>query len=141
MSEINAAFGVLQLKHIDGALAKRKEIDAAYREQLADVKGIHCLGGTGEAASNHSYFPILMQPDYPLSREALYQKLKDHGIFARRYFYPLISDFPMYRSMSSAQRNNLPVATEAAANVLCLPIYPNLKYEELQRVINIICRA
>lgn len=126
MSELNAAFGLLQLKHIDGALARRKEIDVAYRAQLAGIKGIHCLDDSGEAESNHSYFPILVQPEYPLSRDALYQKLKDHGIYARRYFYPLISDFPMYRSMPSAQRDNLPVAADASAKVLCLPIYPTL---------------
>jgi dTDP-4-amino-4,6-dideoxygalactose transaminase len=141
MSELNAAFGLLQLKHIDGALDSRKAIDVAYREQLADVKGIHCLGDVGETASNHSYFPILVQADYPLSRDTLYQKLKDHGIFARRYFYPLISDFPMYRSMPSAQRDNLPVAAEAAAKVMCLPIYPNLQSQEQQRVIDIIRAA
>lgn len=138
MSELNAALGLLQLKHIDGARARRKEIDAAYREQLTGVKGIRCLGDADEEVSNYSYFPILVQPDYPLSRDALYQKLKDHGIYARRYFYPLISDFPMYRSMPSAQRDNLPVAADASLKVLCLPIYPNLQLQELQRVINII---
>jgi dTDP-4-amino-4,6-dideoxygalactose transaminase len=138
MSEINAAFGLLQLRHVDGALARRKEIDVAYREQLAGVQGIHCLGDAGETQANHSYFPILVQPDYPLSRDALYQMLKDNGIYARRYFYPLISDFPMYRSMPSAQRDNLPVAADASAKVLCLPIYPNLQSQEQQRVTDLI---
>jgi dTDP-4-amino-4,6-dideoxygalactose transaminase len=138
MSEFNAALGVLQLKHIERALTRRKEIDATYREQLTGVKGIHCLGDGGETQSHHAYFPILVQPDYSLSRDALYQKLKDHGIHARRYFYPLISDFPMYRSMPSAQRGNLPVAAAAAATVLCLPIYPALMPEAQKRVIDII---
>ena len=138
MSEINAAFGLLQLKHIDDALARRKMIDAAYRDQLADVKGIRCLSDAGEKLANHAYFPILVQPDYPLSRDALYQKLKDHGIYARRYFYPLITDFPMYRGMPSAQRENLPVATAAAQEVLCLPIYPTLVESDLTRVISIL---
>jgi len=138
MSELNAAFGLLQLKHIDGALARRKEIDVAYREKLVGIQGIHCLEDANETEANHSYFPILVQPDYPLSRDNLYQKLKDHDIFARRYFYPLISDFPMYRSMPSAQRDNLPVAADASAKVLCLPIYPNLQSQELQRVIDLI---
>ena len=138
MSEVNAAFGLLQLKHIDSALARRKAIDAAYREQLAGIQGIHCLDDSGETESNHSYFPILVQPDYPLSRDALYQKLKDHGIHARRYFYPLITDFPMYRGMPSAHRENLPVATAAAQKVLCLPIYPALTLQELQRITQLI---
>lgn len=141
MSEVNAAFGLLQLRHIDQALVQRQEIDANYRQQLGDVKGIQCLNHTGGKVSNHAYFPILVQQDYPLSRDALYQKLKDHSIHARRYFYPLISDFPMYRGIPSAQRGNLPVAADASAKVLCLPIYPALQPLEQQRVINLIQRA
>jgi len=138
MSEINAAFGMLQLQHIDAALTQRQRIDAAYREALRDVPGIRCLQDAGEKVANHSYFPVLVDADYPLSRDALYQKLKDHNIYARRYFYPLISEFPMYRGMPSAHRANLPVATSAAQKVLCLPIYPNLIDSDLARVISIL---
>lgn len=138
MSEINAAFGCLQLKHIDAALARRKAIDLLYREKLEGLKGIHCLGAANESSANHSYFPVLVGSDFPISRDALYQRLKDNGIYARRYFYPLISDFPMYRSMVSAQRANLPVATDASARVLCLPIYPNLSAPDQLRVIDVI---
>lgn len=141
MCEFNAALGLLQLKHIDEAIARRREIDATYRDQLAGVAGIRCLGDAGEKVANHSYFPILVDPDYPLSRDALYQRLRDHDIYARRYFYPLISDFPMYRGMPSAQRGNLPVAADASAKVLCLPIYPALQPHEQQRVIDIIRSA
>ena len=141
MSEINAAFGMLQLKHIDNALARRQEIDAFYRQKLSKVNGIRCLNDAGGSVSNHAYFPILVQADYPLSRDALYDKLKSQGIHGRRYFYPLISNFPMYRGMPSAQRGNLPVATDAAHKVLCLPIYPALQAQEQQRVIDIIQEA
>jgi dTDP-4-amino-4,6-dideoxygalactose transaminase len=140
MSEINAAFGMLQLLHVDDALAKRKSIDAAYREALRNVPGIRCLQDAGEQVANYSYFPLLVDADYSLSRDALYQKLKDNNIFARRYFYPLITDFSMYRGMPSAQRENLPVATAAAQKVLCLPIYPNLTQSDLARVVSIIQR-
>lgn len=138
MSEINAAFGMLQLQHIDYALARRKEIDGTYRELLKHVKGIRCLQDAGETVANYSYFPILVDADYPISRDDLYQKLKDQGIFARRYFYPLITDFPMYRGLPSAHRNNLPVATDAAFKVMCLPIYPALKQNEQIRIIDLI---
>ena len=138
MSEVNAAFGLLQLKHIDIALGRRKEIAKAYREALASVRGIRVLSDDGETVANNAYFPILVEPEYPLSRDALYQRLKDHGIHGRRYFYPLITDFPMYRGMPSAQRENLPVATAAAQKVLCLPIYPALTPQDLQRVIDIV---
>jgi dTDP-4-amino-4,6-dideoxygalactose transaminase len=138
MSEINAAFGMLQLQHIDEALAQRKRVDAAYREALRKVRGIRCLQDAGEKVANYSYFPLLVEADYPLSRDALYQKLKDNNIFARRYFYPLITDFSMYRGMPSAHRGNLPVATAAAQKVLCLPIYPALTPQELQRITQLI---
>lgn len=138
MSEINAAFGLLQLDRIDQALARRKEIDAKYREQLACVKGIRCLGDAGETVGNYGYFPIFVEPEYPLSRDALYQKLRDQNIFARRYFYPLITDFPMYSGLPSAQPGNLPVATSASDRVLCLPIYTALKPEDQERVVSVV---
>lgn len=138
MSEINAAFGLLQLKSIDANLQKRKVIDAHYREGLANVKGIHCLQSMGEKLANYSYFPILVQAEYSLSRDALYQKLRDNNIYARRYFYPLISNFPMYRSLTSAAPANLPVATKAANEVICLPIHPNLDIESVNRIVEIL---
>ena len=109
-----------------------------YREGLKNVKGIRCLNDGGEKIANYAYFPILIKPDYPISRDELYQKLKDKGIHPRRYFYPLISDFPMYRGLPSAHRENLPVATIAAQQVLCLPIYPDLDMSVVEEVINFI---
>jgi len=134
MSEFNAALGLLQLKYIDGAIARRREIDFAYRERLKGVKGIHCLGDAGEKVANYSYFPILVSEDYPISRDELNQKLKDIGINPRRYFYPLISEFPMYRGLPSAHRDNLPVATAASSQVLCLPIYPDLEMSVIDEI-------
>ena len=138
MSELNAAMGLLQLKDIDVAIAKRQKIDAYYRAALADVKGIHCLSDAGETVANYAYFPILVRPEYPLSRDALFARLRENGIVARRYFYPLISDFPMYRGLPSAARSGLPVARQAADQVICLPIYPTLEPENQQRVIDLI---
>lgn len=138
MSEFNAALGMLQLQHIDQALGRRKEIDGTYRELLKEINGIRCLRDAGETVANYAYFPILVDTDYPISRDDLYKKLRDHGIFARRYFYPLISDFPMYRALPSAHRDNLPVANDAAFKVLCLPIYPALTQDEQEWVIELI---
>ncbi|MFM0012985.1 dTDP-4-amino-4,6-dideoxy-D-glucose aminotransferase VioA [Paraburkholderia sediminicola] len=138
MSEINAAFGLLQLQHIDEALARRAQIDAVYRERLRDVPGIRCLPKAGEKVANHSYFPILVGPEYPISRDELYQKFRDHDIYARRYFYPLISDFPIYRGLPSARRENLPAAHAAAQQVLCLPIFPALTDNMLDRIVGLI---
>jgi len=138
MSEFNAALGMLQLKYIDGAIERRKEIDGIYRAYLADVPGVRCLDKTGETVSNYAYFPVLIDHDYPIDRDALYDLLRRHDIYARRYFYPLISEFPMYRGLPSAQRDNLPAATEASRKVLCLPMYPDLSAEEQMRVIQLV---
>jgi dTDP-4-amino-4,6-dideoxygalactose transaminase len=140
MSEINAAFGLLQLKHIDEAISLRKEIDSTYRRHLGGVKGIRCLSDAGERVPNYAYFPILVESNYPLSRDELYQKLRDHNIYVRRYFYPLISDFPMYRDLPSAQRSNLLVAVEAADKVLCLPMYPSLSLNDQLKVIDLVVK-
>lgn len=138
MSELNAAVGLLQLKYIDQALARRKRIDSAYRARLQGVKGIQCLGDAGESVANYSYFPILVQSDFPLRRDDLYQKLKDRGIHPRRYFFPLISDFPMYRGLPSAHKENLPVATAAAQQVMCLPIHPDLELSVVDEITTFI---
>lgn len=138
MSEISAAFGLLQLRYIDQALTRRKAIDTTYHELLKNVKGIRCVQDAGEKAANYSYFPILVEADYPISRDALYQKLRDNNIYARRYFYPLISNFSMYRNLHSARRDNLSVADAAAQQVLCLPIYPALENTQIETITQLI---
>ena len=138
MSEFNAALGLLQLKYIDQALAKRKVIDAAYRSGLSSVRGIHCLDDASETRANYAYFPILVQPGYALMRDELNLRLKEIGVHPRRYFYPLISEFPMYRGLPSAHRDNLPVASAASEQVLCLPIYPDLPMSAVEKITDFI---
>lgn len=138
MSEFNAALGLAQLNHIDNALSLRKSIDERYRKGLWGIKGIHCIQQPIELTPNYAYFPIFVKPEYPIRRDVLYQKLKEADIYARRYFYPLISDFPMYRNLPSAKKQNLPTATIAADQVLCLPIYPDLDISIVDRVISLI---
>ncbi|MFA7282654.1 MAG: DegT/DnrJ/EryC1/StrS family aminotransferase [Sterolibacterium sp.] len=134
MSEFNAALGLLQLQHVDRAIARRRDIDALYRAQLANIPGISVPSPAQDLAANQSYFPILVEPDYPVSRDALYKQMKDVGIHGRRYFYPLISDFPMYRGLPSANADQLPVARAVASKVICLPIYPALSDDDVCRV-------
>lgn len=140
MNEMSAALGLVQLQHVDQALARRKAIDQMYRERLRDVKGIRCLGPAGEKVSNYAYFPILVQDDYPLSRDELYHALKAQHVNPRRYFYPLISEFPMYRGLSSARRENLPIASRLAEQILCLPIYPALRSEAVDFIAELVHR-
>lgn len=141
MSEFNAALGLLQLRYFEEAVQRRQLIDAAYRRGLRDIPGIRCMAVPGEIGTNYAYFPIFVGEDYPLSRDGLYQRLKEAGIYSRRYFYPLISSFPMYRNLPSAAPSHLAVATKVAEQVLCLPIYPALKDEEVAHIITQIRSA
>jgi len=138
MSEFNAAFGLLQLKRLDAALQRREAIDARYRKLLQGIAGIRCLPPGIEATPNYAYFPILVQQAYPLSRDGLYQKMRERNVFARRYFYPLISDFPMYRNLPSAAPANLPNAGAVAETILCLPMSSNLSEGDVDRVVSCI---
>lgn len=138
MSEFNAALGLLQLKYIDRTIVRRGEIAGLYHDLLSNVPGVRCLQQSGRYESNYSYFPILIDVSYPASRDELYHRLKVHKVHARRYFFPLISDFPMYRGLPSAHRENLPVASQVASMVLCLPIYSNLSNEDVRRIADLI---
>jgi dTDP-4-amino-4,6-dideoxygalactose transaminase len=143
MSEFNAALGLVQLQHIGRAIERRGQIAERYRSALAGVPGVRLLDAPVGATRNHSYMPVLVGPEFPIARDALYQRLREHGVMARRYFYPLISDFPMYRGLASADPARLPVARRAAEQVLCLPIYPALADEDVDRIAELIrdCRA
>ena len=136
MSEINAAFGLLQLRHIDNVLIRRRQIEGIYREALSDLPGISMLQPQPDTLGNAAYCPIFVGPEFPLSRNALYQKMKTFGIYGRRYFYPLISDAPMYRNLPSAAPENLKAARMISERVICLPIYPDMTNDQIVRVVD-----
>lgn len=138
MSEINCAFGLLQLDHLEDALKKRGTIDQIYRTRLGKIRGITCLEKTGEEAANYSYFPVLIEPDFPMSRDDLFHYMKSHGVHPRRYFYPLIPEFPVYENLPSANLDKLPSAKDASRKIMCLPIYPDLDAVSLDRIISLI---
>lgn len=138
MSEINAAFGILQLRHISETIRARAAIDAAYRISLAGISGIHIPSSPLEQEANYGYFPIRVGRKYPLTRDELYEKLRANGIHCRRYFYPLITDMPMYRNLPSADPCNLPVAKQVASEIICLPIYPDLESRSVHLIAEII---
>lgn len=140
MSELNAAIGLVQLRHIDGAIAARQAVDQRYRAGLAKVDGIRCLSGSASQA-NYSYFPVLVTDDFPLTRDELQARLAEREIYTRRYFYPLLSDFTPYRKFSIATAEVLPAARYATERVLCLPIYPDLAVEDIDRILEVITKA
>lgn len=142
LNEVQAAYGLLQLKYVDAFIAKRKEITKRYRYLLKNVRGIRFLPDMDGVTHDYSYFPILIdERQYGISRDVLYEKLKENNIFARRYFYPLISNFEPYRELLSALPENLPVATKAAKEVLCLPIYVELSMQDIEKIVSVLTKA
>lgn len=138
MNEFCAAVGLLQLQYIDAAIARRSTAAALYRELLADIPGISCLPELMQQTRNHYSFPVLIDPQAGCSRDEVYNHLQANGVHARRYFYPLISDLPMYSHLPSAQPGNLPVAQNIARQILCLPLFPDLTPEEQQHIADLI---
>ena len=135
MNEFQAGMGILQLKYFDHVVEKRKAITARYKELLQAIDGISFLEPEPKVDYNYAYFPVFVDSgQYGRTRDELYEHLKTYNYFGRRYFYPLISSFNMYKSLPSATAENLPVASRIADQVLCLPIYPAL---ELGHVANI----
>ena len=132
MNEVQAAFGLLQLKYVDDYIEKRKRIAELYRNQLENIEGLKWLPEIEGIRHNYPYFPILIdQNEFGISRDELYERLKKHSIYTRRYFYPLISQFPSYKGLPSASKDNLPVAEKISGQILCLPIYPELDLDDV----------
>ncbi|MBQ9102610.1 MAG: DegT/DnrJ/EryC1/StrS family aminotransferase [Treponema sp.] len=139
MDEIRSAYGLLNLRQVNSAIERRKHVADMYKATLKDVPGIRFLNDIEGVRHNYSYFPIFItEKEYGMSRDALYAKLKENNILGRRYFYPLISNFPVYRGLESARPENLPVATNLAEQVLCLPMYAALSDDDVARVLEVI---
>jgi dTDP-4-amino-4,6-dideoxygalactose transaminase len=132
LSEFGSALGVIQLKYIDQYIALRRRISYLYRATLVNIKGVRCVEPSDSSVSNYSYFPILIENTCPVSRDQIYEDLKRKNIFSRRYFYPLITDFPSYANSSKA--DELPVATDIAKRILCLPLSAQTTDEDVLRV-------
>ena len=142
MDEIRAAYGLLNLKQVDEAIEKRHQVAIHYRNALRGVKGIRFFDDMVGVTHNYSYFPIFVDAEeYGMTRDALYFKMKEHGVFGRRYFYPLISTFSTYKGLPSASPENLPVATRIANEVICLPMHHGLIEENIARIVELIIRA
>ena len=137
MDEVRSAYGLLNLKQVDEAIERRRQVAIKYREALRDVKGIRFFEDTPGVRHNYSYFPVFVDAEeYGMARDELYFKMKEHCILGRRYFYPLISTFSTYRGLPSAAPENLPVATRIANEVICLPLYHQLSDEDVERIVN-----
>lgn len=141
MDEIRSAYGLLNLKQVDKAIAARRHAAKRYREALKNVEGITFFNEMPGVQHNYSYFPIFVdEKKYGMSRDELYFKMRDRNVWGRRYFYPLISEFSTYRGLESAVPDNLPTAHKMANTVICLPLHHLLSDEDVQRVIDCILK-
>ena len=139
MDEVRAAYGLLNLKQVDAAIESRHQVAMQYRRALRDIDGITFWDDIAGVRHNYSYFPIFVDAMcYGMTRDELYFKMQEHGVYGRRYFYPLISDFSTYRCLPSATEENLPVATKMANEVICLPMHHGLTDDDVFRVVSII---
>ena len=139
MNEVQAAFGLLNLKFIDEAIKKRKDIAELYRCNLAKIKWITFFNEIPEVIQSYPYFPIFIDSRIlGKTRDEVFYHLKSNGIHTRRYFYPLISQFPTYKGLPSSTAENLPIATKMTEKVLCLPIYPTLSINEVNLIIKLL---
>jgi len=139
MDEVRAAYGILNLKQVDDAIAWRKKVADQYRDTLRDVDGITFFEDIEGVHHNYAYFPIFVNAEkFGMTRDELYFKMKEKNIYGRRYFYPLISSFSTYRSLPSAAPGNLPVATKKSNEVICLPMCMGLTEKDVKRVLDSI---
>ncbi|WP_311440713.1 DegT/DnrJ/EryC1/StrS family aminotransferase [Hoylesella buccalis] len=141
VDEVRSAYGLLNLKQVDAAIAARKKVAVAYRDALRSVEGIMFWDDMPGMKHNYSYFPIFVDAEkYGMTRDELYFKMKDQGVWGRRYFYPLISEFSTYRGLESATSENLPQATKMAESVICLPMHHLLRNEDVNRVLDCVLK-
>ncbi len=139
MNEIQSAFGLLQLKYVDEQIKKRQEVAYHYRKNLENINGLTFLEDLENVKHNYAYFPIFIDyKKYGKSRDEVYEILKKENINGRRYFYPLISNFPTYKGLPSANKSNLPIANKIAQEVICLPMYADLEKNIIEKIAKIL---
>lgn len=138
MNEMQAVMGSMVLDHLDDIIEKRKLIADAYRERLQNVPGIKLPPELpSDIRYNYCYMPIEVdENEFGMSRDELYEKLKKYNIFSRRYFYPLVCDFPCYKSI--AIKDPLSIARQVANRILTLPIYYDLSLDDVQQICDTI---
>lgn len=137
MDEIRSVYGILNLRLVDSAIASRRRVAERYKDALKNVEGISLFEDLPGIKYNYSYFPIMVDSDkFGMTRDLLYEEMKEKNIYGRRYFYPLISHFSTYRSLESAKIDNLPNANRLANSVLCLPLHHSLSDNDVERVLS-----
>lgn len=137
INEFSAAMGICNLRHVDEEIAKRKAVDTRYRERLNGIDGLLLNAEQDDVKRNYAYFPIFIEPEvFGAGRSEVAQKLAEHNIFTRKYFYPLTSTFSAFHGKYNASQT--PVALHVSKRVLTLPMYADLSLEDADRICDLI---
>ncbi len=136
MNEFCAIMGLCNLKHMEEALGNRKKRYDLYKKKLRLVKGISLFDENTYATRNYAYFPIVVENEYPMKRDGLYNYLIENGICARKYFYPLTSDEVCFKN--KYRNSELECARDLAKRVLVIPLYEELRFETVEKIIFLI---
>jgi len=136
MNEIQSAFGLCQLKYVDEVIAARRAATLKYRELLSNLKGLRVFHDVKGVRHNYSYFPVIINPgEFGTDRDELSDHLKKKNIITRKYFYPLVSDYPEFELHNPG---NLPIAQKTAKNILCIPLFHDITDEQIKSNVNLI---
>ena len=136
MNEFQAAMGIVNLKYVDYEIEKRKRLTFKYREKLRRINGIRFTEEDQNVKYNYSYFPVIIDEEVlGISRNEIYDKLKKFNIFTRKYFYPLTTDFTAYKE---EEYNNLVNARYISDRILALPMYGQLREEDIDYIVDSI---
>lgn len=136
MNEFCAIMGLLNLKHIDEAIASRKKAYDAYMERLTQIKGIAFFEHNENATRNYAYFPIIITDEYKHSRDEVYEILRDNNIFSRKYFYPLTSDQACFKNKyKNVEISN---ARQLSKHVLALPFFEGLTVDTIDKIVSLL---
>lgn len=136
LTEFAAAMGLCNLRHIDDEIALRREAALQYRERLTEKAGIVLCPVQPGVTSNYAYMPVCFVPEVlGCTRDDILARLNENNIFARRYFYPISSEFPI---CADFEKQDTPVAKRVSEQILCLPLYAGLTVSEVDRICDVI---
>ena len=136
MNEIQAAIGLLNLELFEKEQEKRAKVKALYDAGLKDVKGIRLPQMPSNTTNSYQYYPIVIEDDYPLSRNEVYEKFKELNILTRKYFYPACHDYECYKNDLAVKLADLSVVDDLKNRVLCLPYYGDLEEEVIEFIVS-----
>ena len=135
MNEIQASIGILNLDLYKAEQEKRAKVKAFYDENLSKIKGIRIPKMPLGTTNSYQYYPIVIEDDFSLTRDELYEKFKKGNIFTRKYFYPACHDYECYKNDLTVKLAELAVVDDLKNRVLCLPFYGGLERDTLQKII------